>query len=142
MQFSLLDTSELSATPQELLQKLSVFTAVGPDDESDDDDDTALTPMDSLDLEDEDDDDADEKEEDTSDETDGLSKTEKAEKQKKKLRLRRLKRKTKARAYNFSGGIDVVGIIFLEINRINDLPPERNSEYMSPQRRVQGLQAM
>ena len=128
MQFALADTSEPSATPQELLQKLSVFTAVGPDDESDDDDE-ALAQMDSLDLDDDDDDDVDEKEPETSDETDDLSKPEKAEKRSKKLRVKRLKRKTKARAYNFGGGTDCVGIVFLEIGKITDLPPERNSEY-------------
>ena len=141
MQFSLADTSESSATPQELLQKLSLLTAVGPDEESDDDDDTSLTQMDSLDLDDEDDDDADEKE-DTSDETDELSKTERAEKRKKKLRLKRLKRKTKARAYNFGRGTDVVGIVFLEISRINDLPPERNSKCMVSKFKIQGLRTM
>ncbi|KAL9129421.1 MAG: hypothetical protein Q9217_002126 [Psora testacea] len=130
MQFTLADTSDPAATPQELLQKLSAFTAIGPDDDNDndndDDDDDELAQMDNLDLEDEDDEDADDKEPETSDETDDLSRPEKEEKRKSKLRMKRLRRKTKARAYEFTGGSDVVGIVFLEISKITDLPPERN----------------
>ena len=63
---------------------------------------------------------------DTSDETDDATKPEAVEKRKKRLRLKRLKRKTKARAYEFTGGSDVIGIAFLEIEKITDLPPERN----------------
>ena len=63
---------------------------------------------------------------DTSDETDDPTKPEAAEKRKRKLRLKRLKKKTKARAYEFTGGSDVIGIAFLEIEKITDLPPERN----------------
>ena len=67
----------------------------------------------------------------TSDETDDPAKLGVAEKRKKKLRLARLRRKTKAMAYEFSGGTDVVGIVFLEIGKITDLPPERNSKNLS-----------
>ncbi|KAL9098265.1 MAG: hypothetical protein Q9163_006049 [Psora crenata] len=132
MQFALADASDPAATPQELLQRLSAFTAIGPDDDNDDedddeDDDDELAQMNSLDLEDEDkEDDVDGKEPDTSDETDDLSKPEKEEKRKRKLRMKRLRKKTKARAYEFTGGSDVVGIVFLEISKITDLPPERN----------------
>lgn len=42
--------------------------------------------------------------------------------------MAKLKRKKKARAYEFQSESDVVGIIFLEISRITDLPPERNSK--------------
>lgn len=72
------------------------------------------------------DDDDDEEEEDISDETEDPSTPEAVEKRKRRLRLKRLKKKVKARAYEFSGGSDCVGIIFLEIGRITDLPPERN----------------
>lgn len=68
----------------------------------------------------------------TSDETDDPIKSGGTEKRKKKLRLARLKKKTKARAYEFSGGTDVVGIVFLDIVKITDLPPERNSRYILP----------
>ncbi len=79
----------------------------------------------------EDDEEGDEKDQETSDETDDPIKPGGTEKRKKKLRLARLKKKTKARAYEFSGGTDVVGIVFLEIVRITDLPPERNSRSCS-----------
>lgn len=68
----------------------------------------------------------------TSDETDDPIKSSGTEKRTKKLRLARLKKKTKARAYEFSGGTDVVGIVFLDIVKITDLPPERNSRYFPP----------
>ena len=115
------------------MQKLAAFTTVEGDDDSIDDDE-ALAQMDSLDLEDEDD--ADDKETGTSDETDNLTKEEKVEKKKRKLRMKRLRRKTKARAYEFTGGTDVVGIVFLEVTKITDLPPERNSMYTSYLSRV------
>jgi phosphatidylserine decarboxylase len=76
---------------------------------------------------DEDDDDDNEKDLETSDETDDPAKPASTEKRKKKLRLARLKKKSKKRGYEFSGGSDVVGIVFLDIGRITDLPPERNS---------------
>lgn len=65
---------------------------------------------------------------DTSDETDGLTKPEIVEKRRRRLRLARLKRKSlAARAYQFSGsGTGVQGIVFVEIVRVTDLPPERN----------------
>ena len=64
----------------------------------------------------------------TSDEVGNSTKPEIAAKRKKRLRLKRLRRKSKARAYEFTGGgKDVVGVVYLEIQRITDLPPERNS---------------
>lgn len=64
----------------------------------------------------------------TSDETEGLTKPEIVEKRRRRLRLARLKRKSlAARAYQFSGsGSGVQGIVFVEIVRVTDLPPERN----------------
>lgn len=80
---------------------------------------------------DEEDDEEDEKDLETSDETDDPIKAGGTEKRKKKLRLARLKKKTKARAYEFSGGTDIVGIVFLDIGKITDLPPERNSRFLT-----------
>ena len=132
VQFSLTDTSDPTANPQELLQKLSIYTASGPDD-SDDDDELKLSQLDSASVEDdEDDEDGDDKTDSRSgsEETDDLtSKPDKAEKRKRRLQMKKLKRKTKARAYEFTGGSDCVGVIFLEISKITDLPPEKNSEY-------------
>lgn len=61
-----------------------------------------------------------------SDETDDPSKPENAEKQKKRLRLKGLRKKKQLNAYEFSGESEVVGIVFLEIGKVTDLPPERN----------------
>lgn len=130
LQFSLVDTSDSSARPQDVLQKLATLVAISPDDESDADED--LSRLDSLDLDDEDDDEdeIDEKNPETSDETDDPAKPAKAEKEKRKrrLKIKRLKKRAKARAYEFTGGTDVVGIVFLEICKITDLPPERNGK--------------
>ena len=66
---------------------------------------------------------------DTSEETDDANKPEVVAKRKRNLRLKRLKRRSKARAYEFTGGgSDVIGIAFIEISKITDLPPERNGK--------------
>ncbi|KAH6630926.1 phosphatidylserine decarboxylase-domain-containing protein [Chaetomium sp. MPI-SDFR-AT-0129] len=50
-----------------------------------------------------------------------------AEKRRRKLRISGLKRKKRENPYEFvNSGSDVVGIIFLEIGNITDLPPESN----------------
>ena len=125
-----MDTSDPSARPQDILQKLATLVGMSLEDESDVDED--LSRLDSLDLEDEDEDDEeiDEKNPETSDETDDPAKPAKAEKEKRKrrIKIKRLKKRAKARAYEFTGGTDVVGIVFLEICKITDLPPERNSK--------------
>lgn len=125
MQFSIADPANPSATPQEILQRFIAIATVSESPADEDDDE--LARLESREAEADADDDDDEKAEDTSDETDDPNKPEVAEKRKKRLRLARLKRKSKARAYEYTGGTDVVGIVFLEINRITDLPPERNS---------------
>lgn len=127
MKFSMSDSSNPSATPQEILQKFLVMAAVSPSPERDDRNDFSRTNSDDV-NEDEDNDD---KDIETSDETEEPSNLDVSEKKNKKLRLKRLKRKTKARAYEFSGGTDVVGIVFVEICKITDLPPERNSKTLA-----------
>ena len=131
LQFSLVDALDSSTRPHDILQKLATLLAISPEDESDGDED--LSRLDSLDLEDEDEDEdeIDEKNLETSDETDDPAKPAKTEKEKRKrkLRMKRLKKRAKARAYEFTGGTDVVGIVFLEICKITDLPPERNSKW-------------
>ena len=124
IKFALADPFNTSATPQDVLQRFTAIVAVSTSAEGEEDDELARLESQEADA----DDDDDAKAEDTSDETDGLNKPEIAEKRKRRLRLARIKRKTKARAYEYIGGeADVVGIVFLEINRITDLPPERNS---------------
>ncbi|KAJ8119341.1 hypothetical protein ONZ43_g3689 [Nemania bipapillata] len=55
------------------------------------------------------------------------NKPEAIEKRKRKLRIKGLKRKKRRNPYEFSNGSsDVVGLIFLEICNITDLPPESN----------------
>ncbi|OAA50721.1 Phosphatidylserine decarboxylase [Cordyceps fumosorosea ARSEF 2679] len=61
------------------------------------------------------------------DEGEDASKPETAEKRRRRLRIRGLKRKNRRSAYAFTNGdSDVVGIIYLEICRVTDLPPEHN----------------
>ncbi|KAG5292331.1 phosphatidylserine decarboxylase proenzyme [Histoplasma ohiense] len=114
MQFALFDPSDLSAEPAEIFQKFKGIVS------SDDEDEIgpAVSP-DTDDLE---------KEDETSDGTDDPTKTDVVEKRRRKLRIARLKRKSMAaRAYQFSGSKDgVSGIVFMEIVKILDLPPERN----------------
>ncbi|GKT50933.1 phosphatidylserine decarboxylase proenzyme 2 [Colletotrichum spaethianum] len=76
---------------------------------------------------DEDDDDDLDIEDDTPEDEDP-SKPEVAEKRKRRLRIKGLKKKKRDRAYEFNNsGSDVVGIIYLEVLNITDLPPEPNS---------------
>lgn len=123
-----MDTSNPSASPQETLHKLASLIGISPDDDSSEDE--GLSKIDSQDLEDDDadEDENDEKTPETSDEPDDPAKPETSDKRKRKLRMKRLKKKAKARAYEFTGGTNVVGVVFLEIGKITDLPPERNSK--------------
>lgn len=55
------------------------------------------------------------------------SKPETVEKRKRRLRIKGLKKKRRDNPYEFvNGGSDVLGIVFLEIKNITDLPPESN----------------
>lgn len=124
MQFAMSDPSNPSASPQEILQKFMTMAAISPG--LDGEEENEFPRTESTDInEDEDDDDNDIE---TSDETEESGKLDVAEKKQKRMRLKKLKRKSKARAYEFTGGKDVVGIIFVEICKITDLPPERNSK--------------
>lgn len=125
LQFALADPHHPSASPTEIISKLRALTIGSPDE--DDAEIGDLSKFESRDDDDDDDEDEDQ-DADTSDETDDPAKPAvAAEKRKKKLRLAKLKRKTKARAYEFTGGgSDCVGIAFIEISRVTDLPPERN----------------
>jgi phosphatidylserine decarboxylase len=123
MQFSLIDTYHPTATEEETLRRYKSVIAAGYED-----DDEILSRAPTIVDEDGATVDGDEAENDheTSDETDEPSG--KAAKKEKKKRMARLRRKSIAvRAYEFVGGAgDVSGIIFMEILKITDLPPERN----------------
>ena len=136
LKFTLFDPVNPTATPQQVLQKLyGVVAEIGVDDE-DEDDDLLLSKLNSRDLDDVSEEE-DEEEKDPSDETQDdegsqtpggsvLPDAPEAQKRRRRQKLRRLKRKSKLKAYEFSGASDVSGVLFLEINKITDLPPERN----------------
>lgn len=115
MQFTLIDTANPLAPPSETYQKFKNLVCTG---EEEDD----LVQIASNDLDDGDED------RETSDETDDPTKPEVVEKRRRRLRLKRLKRKSlAARAYQFSGASNgVQGIVFMEVIKVSDLPPERN----------------
>ncbi len=128
LEFSLYDPVHATATPERILQKLAGITLANS--EVDDDNDIRLTQTDSIDLEeDEEDDEDDEARDGIIGEPEDVKKNETPEKTKKRLRLARLKKKAKQRAYEFSGLSELAGVLFLEITKIIDLPPERNSQY-------------
>ena len=124
MQFTLLDPSDPSASADQIYQKFK--SAVSSGDDEDD-----ITPVTSGDNEENDEIDENdiETEEKVFEETDDQPNI--AEKRRRRSRIARLKRKSIAvRAYEFSGAKDgVSGIVFMEINRVLDLPPEKNGGY-------------
>lgn len=135
LQFAIADPANPSAAPQDILDRFMAFiNASSVASAADDDEDTKGLRSGSGGgdgYNDDDDDDDEEKDLETDDETDDPVKSGGTEKRKKKLRLARMKKKTKARTYEFSGGTDVVGIVFLDIVKITDLPPERNSRFFT-----------
>ncbi|EPS27099.1 hypothetical protein PDE_02040 [Penicillium oxalicum 114-2] len=115
LQFSLLDSATPPPSPADTYQKFRSLVRVGEEDDSSPDELQQHHDLDDIDQE-------------TSDETDDPSKPEVVEKRRRRLRLARLRKKSlAARAYQFSGsGTGVQGIVFMEIVRVRDLPPERN----------------
>lgn len=115
LQFSLVDSSNPDAPPNETYNKFKNLVCSGEED-----DDFPQIPGNVLSSADQD--------EPSSDENDDLEKKEVVEKRRKRLRLARLKRKSLAqRAYQFSGqGNGVQGMVFMEIVKVTDLPPEKN----------------
>ena len=128
MQFTLADPANPSSTSQATIEKLNSLTAMSPtEDEDEDGEGGELEHIESGGT------DSGEQDEENSDEPgsgSGQKITEQgpeaSESRKKKRRIARLRRKTKLRAYEFSGNSDVAGVLFLEVVRITDLPPERN----------------
>jgi phosphatidylserine decarboxylase len=121
LQFSLFDPTNPSATPEQIIHKFLNLTASSPSPDEEDED--------TLLREDTGENDDQEEEEESSDEAqDESGKAEKSEKRRRRLRLAKLKRKAKQRAYELSDKTEVAGVLFLEIVKITDLPPERNSK--------------
>ncbi len=123
LQFTMYDSTDLTATPAQVMEKFHAITG-GEIPESV----TPITPRGvpgmttpGATIED-----YFEEDEEPSDETDDPTKPGNIEKRKRKLRLRGLRKKKQLGAYEFSGDSEVVGIVFLEIQKITDLPPERN----------------
>ncbi|KAF1846900.1 uncharacterized protein K460DRAFT_392378 [Cucurbitaria berberidis CBS 394.84] len=119
IQFSLLDASNPAAEPHQILQKLLAIAGQTPS--PNEEEEMLLLRGDSNVTDNED-------EEDSSDEAqDESKKAEKREKRRKKLRMARLKKKAKQMSgYEYSSNGDIAGVLFLEIQKITDLPPERN----------------
>jgi phosphatidylserine decarboxylase len=128
MQFSLIDPLNLSATPDQILQKFLAIAGQTPSPDEDDEDILMRGDSNGTDAEDDDESSSDEAQDES-------KKAEKREKRRKKLKLARLKRKAKNQTgYAYSSGGDVAGVLFLEIQRCSDLPPERNGELSSTTR--------
>jgi phosphatidylserine decarboxylase len=118
LQFKLYDPANPSAPAQQVIAKLSgICGADSPF--FDGEVAQGLERTDSGDLETEE---ADETE--LASGTDDNRTPDTAEK-KRRRRMAILKRKVK-RGYEFSNGTDVAGVLFIEIQKITDLPPERN----------------
>ena len=126
MQFMLMDTYNPSATEEETYRKFKSMIAADAEDDI-----LMLSPSSTLESQPDEQEAGDEdhdQDQDTSDETDATTMSAKSAKTAKKRRLARLRRKSIAvRSYEFMGkDSDVSGIIFMEIQRISDLPPELN----------------
>lgn len=130
LQFALVDPNNPNASPADILRKFrAAIKAEGADGDGEEDEDDFVAG--SGNEQDEPD---NSNVAESSDETDDAAGSEVREKRRRRLRLRRLKRKSiAARAYEFSGassGID--GLVFMEISKITDLPPEKNGKHGIP----------
>jgi phosphatidylserine decarboxylase len=121
VRFSLIDSANPSASPEEILKKFRTVLKMAEEDDdlsrvstNNDDDDDNESLADDLD--------------DTTEQELGPTTSGVTEKKRRKKRLARLRRKSMSvRDYDFHGTAkDVAGVIFLEIVKATDLPPERN----------------
>ncbi|KIV94639.1 phosphatidylserine decarboxylase [Exophiala mesophila] len=124
IQFSLVDSANPSASPEEIWKSFQAYLGA----EGEDDELSRVTSVTEANLVEDEMDDGLDDDIDSATETDTPRGSGIAEKKAKKKRLARLRRKSiAARAYNLLGtDNDVSGVIFLEIVKITDLPPERN----------------
>ncbi|KAI6250367.1 Phosphatidylserine decarboxylase proenzyme 3 [Erysiphe necator] len=113
LQLTLFDSTGLSAAPELVLEKLRALTSSAY---SSDDNPSSKTPS-IGDIQ------ASENIEEPSDESD---RPEPSEKRRRNIKLKGLRKKKSMTGYEFSSGGEVVGIVFLEIHKIIDLPPEKN----------------
>ena len=121
IQFTLIDTSNPTAVPEQIIQKFLAIAGQTPS--PDESDENGLLRADSAGT-DLDDDDESESSNEANDES---KKAAKREKRRKKLRMARLKKKAKQiSGYEYSDKSEVAGVLFLEVSNITDLPPEKN----------------
>ncbi len=122
IQFSIYDSSAPGSSPQQIMQKFWAIAGVDPESSTppgEASSDTSPTGDDEDDLDDLD--------EDTSDETfDPTTPGTMGKKRHRKRRIRGLKKRKAHQLYEFMGTSDVVGIVYLEISSVTDLPPEKN----------------
>ena len=114
LQFSLSDPTNPAATPEQIFEK---FASLLNNSELTAEEEAKLARGEASDIEDD---------EDQVSELEDNATPEQKAKKRRRLRLARLKRKAKERGYEFTGGTDVAGVLFVEIQRITDLPPEKN----------------
>jgi phosphatidylserine decarboxylase len=121
LQFTLFDCTNHAATPAEVLAKFRALAGVVDLPEV-----GTPTKLFSRTTTGEEEDEYFDEDEEPSDETDDPTKPQNVDKRRRRLRLKGLRKKKQLTAYEFSGGSEVVGIVFLEISKITDLPPEKN----------------
>lgn len=125
LQFALLDPQNPSATATQIYDKFMAVTA-DADKELDDMDDFTLTRKDTDDMEEE------AGETDALDDGDDGDAADPARKKKRRMRMAKLRRRARQQSsYEFTGESQVAGVLFLEISRIEDLPPEKNCGFSS-----------
>ncbi|KAI1344718.1 phosphatidylserine decarboxylase-domain-containing protein [Xylariaceae sp. FL0016] len=145
LQFNMFDSTNKDATDAQVLEKLRSL-ASGLPEASSRNPTPSMTPMlgptsssksgsstppglsrNATDGSQDDDEDDELFDDDETPEDEDPTKPETIEKRKRRLRIKGLKRKKRQNPYEFvNGGSDVVGLVFLEICNITDLPPESN----------------
>lgn len=146
LQCTIFDTNDKDATDSQILEKLRLLAGTASDSGSRNvtptrtpvlapttSNKSAVEPQDlqrsgSDNSQDDDyDDELLDDDEDATPEDEDPNKPETIEKRKRRLRIRGLKKKKRQNPYEFThSGNDVVGLVFLEIISITDLPPEHN----------------
>ena len=125
MQFTLTDPANPTSSSQSTIEKFNSLTTMSPAGDEDEEEGSEHAESGGTDSGDQDEDNSDEVgnnlEQKTSEQNPEVLET-----RKKKRKIARLRRKRKQRVYEFSGNSDVAGVLFLEVVRITDLPPERN----------------
>lgn len=131
LKLTLYDPINTAATPQHVISKLAGIIGESLEDEEEEEELLAHIDSGDRDLHDVDEEENDEDEKEPSDETDGGTRTpggtmEPKKKSSKREKMKNLKQKAKLKAYEFGATSDTAGVLFLEIKKITDLPPEKN----------------